>query len=395
MPPRKSLFSRSQLNWIIIVLSALIALLSLNQGASPWPTLARERIAGVELLFATDAAPAPPLLRLSLQLPPQLDAGSPLAAALERLLRGQLADPAEPAALIGPQRLPDRVHLTLDLTAGSDPLLRLLERLAQLPSSAQFEQQQHRLSAALHLAASAPQDPLWPRTIAPAADLAVLYRNWISRQQLRLISNAPLSAPLRSPLQAALARLPAGQPWTTTLAATAPHDRPSTPTQASRLQLFRTLPGRSDPDYDLTQLAIQWLRPAAEANQVALDWQPRRHASRLGLTATGVAIDPAQLLLRLQQATRDDPQALARLGATLRQRLQHGLEQPLQRLDLLETVAVYDLPLDALMRFDATIAALEDADASVTQQLHARLRTLLDPAAFIPTRSTALGESPR
>ena len=83
MAPRPPLFSRRQLNLIIFVTAAVIALLSVP--TSPWPEFQRSVLRQVPLSYSTASA-QPPELRLSFALPQQTLLPADAAELLQLLL---------------------------------------------------------------------------------------------------------------------------------------------------------------------------------------------------------------------------------------------------------------------------------------------------------------------
>lgn len=382
----KPLFSRTQLNWIIIILSAVIALLSLAPAPPPWPTLVRSQIAHVPLLHPLARTEQPLQIRLSLLLPPQLDAASPLATTLASLLSTQLRPLQQTGDTWQQQRHPDRVQLTVTAPS-THALSALLLQLQKPPSTLQFAEAERQLTAALRLAHHAQPQPLWPLGLENN-QLEALYRNWLSRAQLRLTATAPLESPWLQTLTAGLNDWPAGTPWSVDaprLVALQQHS----PAPRHQLRLLRQLPGRETVDYDSSALLVHWLRLQAQAADITLDWQPRRGGSRLSLQAeTSQPISASELLAPLQPI---DAHSLSQLAQRLETQLQQRRDQPLGWLDLLETLSAYDLPLDALPRFAATIAALQEENSPAQQQFFLQLAELLHPEAFIQIQRTPIG----
>ncbi|WP_210397220.1 hypothetical protein [Motiliproteus sediminis] len=387
MSSRKPLFSRQQLNWIIIILTIVIALLSLSSPSVSWPTLQRQTLAEVPLLSPAEPAEHPDLLRLVLLLPPYLDADAPLAASLEQLLATQLSAQPLPG-LIQRHRLPDRLRLTLRLQP-DNAIDALLDALARRPDPATLAEAQRRLTAARRLADHQPLPGAWPDHPANEDSLEQLYGNWISRAQLRLIAARPLTEQERNHWQQGLQRLAIGTPWPSTPPRLPASTQRSAPQTEHLLQVQRDLPGRHAPDYDPTLLAVQWLQQHAARAGVTLDWQPRRERSRLTLSYRGdTAIEPDRLLQQLAQVARSNDSDVAAMTDKLQQRLHASLSQPLGYLDLLETIATYELPLDALPRFAATIERFDDAS------LQRQLGELLNPAAYQTYRLSPLSQEP-
>lgn len=393
MAARKPFFSRKQLNWLIIVLVAVIALLSLTDPGERWPQLQRQQLNGVDVVWPLNSPHQPAMARLVLALPPHLSADSPLTVALTELLEEQLTVPPIDG-LIQLHRLPDRVRLTLTLD-NKQSLPTLLQRLRERPSPERLQRAQRRLTAALRLVSSSGNAALWPPlpeiTLTGAITtppLALIYDNWLSRAQLRIALNRSLDQDLRDQLQG-LEALASGTPWSAALPPLPAEQTIQRATSSYQTALLTELPGRQADDYDDQLLALLWLQPIAEASGLRMDWQPRAAGSRIGLfdqRAQPVTADNllADLQRRVEQRGPVDEKWLQRLERRLRNRL----GQPLTYLDLLETIVSYQLPLDSLTRFAATIAAADG------QQIQARAVALLDRSAYHVQQVIPLTQEP-
>ncbi|WP_421868153.1 hypothetical protein [Motiliproteus sp.] len=367
MKPHKPLFNRRQLNLIIIVCVAAVALLSID--TNPWPDFERRQLDGVVLTHLSDAE-QPAQLRLSFALPDPGLQMSTAALLLNELLQQRLQQ-AGLATQWQLQPHPDRltlIHTPASTADLSDRLAQLLNALT-MPFSLEQRQQQLALEQARrHLQRDQQSrlqrldrqlrgDPALPTAQA----LETLQQQLFNQTNLRLALRASEIDSWQPPLQSWLTQLPPGQPWppaetrTAPVAAAAPWQPLPGRNQGSFTQVLlhsRVLAGLSE------QFQIQQLSSAQRSWRV---WLPRHSDASL----------PNQLQSIQQRLNGMKDWEVRQLAEQIGEQLEALPQRPDALLEQLEVIAFYELPLDYLPRFEATIANLDGA--TLRQQLEAEL----------------------
>ena len=387
----KPLFSRRQLNLIILVSAALIALLSLPR--DNWPTLKQQTLPGTGLLLYSSPQGVSQL-RLLFKLPqPRLlppEAAQILAALLDKRLQ------ATPALIDADLRLhADRMTLQLNQPT-PEKLGLLLRALSQPLPDQQLDEQLKRQRAQQHLAGERltqlQQTDRWlngqDHSLENGDDsVHRLHLQLINPRHLTLSLTGPLSKPLFNQLDSQFALL------------AEPLDLSSLPRQeftsqtsnstlgSNLLAPLQQLPGRRDPDFATMRLLQRLLRELQPDNNGTQLITGQSHSWRVWFdSATAL---PMQLNLLQQQLAQQPDWELEQRADQLREQLQQRLQHPDALAELVETVAFYQLPLDYPARFDATIAALDGA------QLRRLLQHQLSLDSFVSSTitSTATNET--
>ncbi len=414
MAPRPPLFSRRQLNLIIFVTAAVIALLSVP--TSPWPEFQRSVLRQVPLSYSTASA-QPPELRLSFALPQQTLLPADAAELLQLLLEQRLAQTASAF-----KSNLHRDRLTLTITATSPALLALaLPQLAPLlrqpfePEALIQVIKQHR--AQQHLDRNQPS-PLqsaddWlqeqlppsknqkPNNLTDAA-ITQLQQQLFNRTQLRLSLTGSELEPITAALSAALEQFgpiqsDPEQPneKQSDQEHPSPNNTRATTQRPSAIDLspvagLQPLAGRQSPLFPQAVLLSRLLE--------ALTPEATLRLYSGSQTSWLVWLNPLQTsshwleeqITQIQQrlAAMKDWE-LERAGDDLLDQLEQRLEEPGVIAEQLEVIAFYQLPLDYLPQFEATIAGLTRAE--IRQQLLG----LLQPERFSypPTLATRLNNA--
>ena len=394
MASRPPLFSRRQLNILIMVTGVVIALLSIP--SEPWPQIERVQIQQVPLsTISSDDHPAE--LRLSFALPrPAL-----LPTAPEQILWQLLKQRLEQATTAFQVSL-YRDRISIAVTAS--PSGELLEALQQLPPllTEVFTEEAlnhgiDKLRAQRYLQRNNPA-PLeaadrWVRqqqaddslanALTPTA-ITRLQQQLFSRAQLRIslvsLAQEPIIAALNNTLQQFNSELTWDEnPQPKSISAT------TIAGDLSPVVALQTLPGRASSDFPGTLLLSRIL--ADLGPELTIRLHPNKDQSWLvWLTTTPNAqYDISGQIQRMQQRLAElKDWELERAADDLRELLQQRLQEPEALAEQLEVIAFYQLPVDYLTQFEATIAALSRTE--IRQQL----QHLLQPANFSYPKANAL-----
>ncbi|MEH6473782.1 MAG: hypothetical protein V7752_21380 [Halopseudomonas sp.] len=387
MASHTPLFSRRQLNIIIVITAMIIALLSIP--SEPWPQIQRLSLQQVPLSYIVDDD-RPFELRLSFALPKTALLPVEPALALRQLLDHRAG------ATFSTRLSSDR--LTISISAPSSTALA--QHLQQLPRLLlePFERTAIASSVKQHLAqrhinrqqrSAVQQADAWLRhhqppplsaTSGPITEdvINLLQQQLFSRSQLRLSLIGPQPETITAELSAMLEQFDIGKSWGQD--ATSPTaDQARVTEQLAPVAALQPLAGRQSAGFAEALLLSRML--AQLAPEATLQLHPGAKVSWLiwiepNRTDTSPTWLATQLkLIRHRLNTMKDWE-LERAADDLRQQLEHRLLQPQAIADQLEVIAFYQLPVDYLPQFDATIAALTRAE--IRQQLLA----LLQPERF-------------
>ncbi|MFT6917217.1 MAG: hypothetical protein ACJAWL_003574 [Motiliproteus sp.] len=404
MAPRPSMFSRRQLNLLIIVTATVIALLSIP--AEPWPQIQRSALPLMPLSYISDDD-LPPELRLSFALPrPSLLPPAPQRILLQ-LLEQRLASSGSAYSI----RL-HRDRITATIKAASASALRL--PLQQLPALLTQPFARDAINHAInleraqqHLRRNQPspllQADAWLPQQHPDSNPDEVSLELINLLQQRLFSRSPSSLsltglppePLIATLNSALQQFgsvfegsaPAGSVLggsespdpeltgardlraSSTRSAAAPAD-------LGPVAALQPLPGRASPRFPQALLLSRMLETLVP--EARIRFYPGSETSWL-IWLTPQASEPwltdqiRQLKLRLA-AMKD--WEFERAADDLRAQLERRMQDPAAIAEQLEVIAFYQLPVDYLPQFEATIASL------TRTQIRQQLLDLLQPGRF-------------
>ncbi|WP_207060692.1 hypothetical protein [Motiliproteus sp. SC1-56] len=331
----KPLFSRRQLNILMVAVTLAIALLanldddSGSRSAAEVPT-ERAEVAGVPVYWSSRHRQQPSTL-INLALPAEAKPQR-LYAVLQELT-GRL--PAEVKAL----RYPDR--WTVLLPGAADLASTLSALAAPLPDN-EWQTRLERQRTQRYLQGALPAQALTETGGNAAAQAANLHRRLLSRAQLSLsLSGTELNP---ASLEQALMRLPAGEPW------------PARSEMPEERGPGLALPGRHSPDYPETALTARLLTILAE-DRAAVEFIPGGLHSRLRIRPLQGSSDSAFKTLRQRLETAPERQ-LEGLQQQFLSDLQARLEDPEGFAYQQGVQAFYRLPLDYWPGFVARIEAL-------------------------------------
>lgn len=398
MATRTPLFSRRQLNLIIIVTATVIALLSIP--SEPWPKIQRTALLQVPLSYSINDD-QPSELRFSFALPQTTLVPSDAARLVLQLLELRIEQTAIPVKLSL-----HRDRLTVVIRASSSTtLIQALQQLAPLlrqpfeSATVTLALKQQRAQQYLDRNQRSPLQKAdnWLRRQLPlsqdgSADpateeaLSHLQQRLFSRTLLRLSLTGSDPEPLTTALSTTLEQLDAGQPWAIS-ADSAPTTYQPTATELFPVAALQPLPGRRSALFPQALLLTRLLDELTP--ETTLRFYPGREVSWLIWLTPSTAESPQRWLntqieqIRQRLAAMKDWE-LERAGDDLRDQLQQRMQQPQAFADQLEAIAFYQLGVDYLPQIDATIAALTRAE--IRQQL----LQLLQPERFsYPALSSA------
>ncbi|MEH6651688.1 MAG: hypothetical protein V7707_16840 [Motiliproteus sp.] len=399
--------SRRQLNFTIVICAVTIALLSIP--TESWPLIQRQQLHQVEISTisepATTSQPSAFQLRLIFALPQPSLQPQPAAQVLHRLLRTRLASAANLSARLHPDRLTVEISPTNIAAVELGPIANLLQ---QPFTAATIEEAIKRWRAQRYIGRhqrstetnavelidqrllqstlnNEDNNLISPQSLDPNVTVAAinqLQRQLFQPMQLRIsLIGSELDA-IGSEISTLLSQLDEDQTVAGNVIGSATAVRSiSTSTSTTDINAaYQTLAGRQQPDFAMTLLLsriVQQLNPANTvrlypgATSSQLLWLPHPPA------ATNLTTKPKQQTPN-NWLTAAIEQSLQHLGAMkdweldryadqLREQLELRLEQPEAIADQLEVIAFYQLPVDYLPQFDATIAALDGAQ--IRQQL--------------------------
>ena len=377
MKPRKPLFSRRQLNLIIIVCVAAIALLSLDP--NPWPELQRQQLHNVSVTY-TNSPDQQSRLQLSFALPnPGIDA-EPAAKLLAELLhlRFQSHDGLSSWQL---SLQPDRLTLIQPSIAPSAQQDRQLQQLVELLTRpfepAIIDEAIRRAQARRHLNRNQPNlreqaDTLLrnPQHQSPADPTAMnqLQQQLFSRAQLRIALLGQEPVQQLAALNALIEPLPPGQPWPSV---SEPFDANAPALQRTANIALQSLPGRQQPEFGqalLLSRILAELSPVTITQISGAEHSWRLWDLQLETNATARSRLDATLSAIQQRIAQQKDWELRHHADQLREQLQHRTEASDTLMPLLDTIAFYQLPLDYLPSFEAKIAAFDGAQLRILLQ---------------------------
>lgn len=361
----KPWFSRKQLNIIILVTTLAIALLSMT-GPKKLPTAQLEPLNGTQMVYMTEKGSSQ-YLRLSFLLPPGQHASEFAPQLLFRVLQEQLQ---QQVSLLPLRARLQHDRIQVDLITSEPPsqqaVTELLEALAQTGSDPLWLHTAQELQARRYLAQQSNPSPL--NQLSPLIGLnqrsqenAVylwqdFHRQVINRHNLHLSYLGPDIKPWRELLAQGLQLLP-----------TAPHKQQSADQwpQPQRLNrapqgyqtlMLRQTDGKADREFALQLLSIQLINRLLPAETLH-DWVTAGNHGYWLLASQSTEANT--LLLQLQSAIGEfsDRQFQDLQQQTLDQ-LQQIPENPEALLNQLESINLYQLPLDRLPKLAAQLEAV-------------------------------------
>lgn len=373
----KPLFSRKQLNIIILVTTLAIVLLASTGKPTPLPQVQQQQVAGTPLYSVQNNA-VQHRLRLSFALPTPYAAHRLDALLLQRLLLTQMQDSRQRApfsesdANIQLSLRADRFIVDLTLTE-LDELKRLLpaliQQLQQPPDSALLLDAATELEARTYLehqqlSAAQQQMAFWlegrPQTALDLQLWQAFKARTLSRAQLSLslISTTPEAA---LPALASLQQLPSGYAWVTPGASfQQPQSRDYQQGEYYIVQLGRPIPGRSSPAFQQQQIALRLLQHSAEAEGLSSHWQALATQGWLEFSAySQKPISADMLLTRLSNHIKQlSDTELTDFTDTVATKFEDVISQPSDLLEQLDAIAFYQLPTNYLQSFSDGLAQL-------------------------------------
>ncbi len=397
----KPLFSRRQLNIIILVTALAIALLSATGDRRELPEISLQQQHQIPIYLLENDQPDT-RISLSFALPEPLIDHRPFGRFTRQVLHSNLTDLSENPefqrqnARISIVSHPDRVEIRLahsDSGAIAALAELLIAQLRQPPERDRWQQmlRQHRAESYLEKQSADPallQMRNWLAPSAPGTETEPPYpyqrflqfQNQLlsrSRLSIALISADPES--LVAPLAPVLSRLPEGAIPSTQIPAPLPiRQQTLSGLDNNQILLGRHTSGRRDADFATELTAVRLLQTLAGDLNINSQWSPLAAASPLILQLiTTDTITPGTVFERLQQQLQQlSDDQLDQHRQQLLERFSETLKNPERLAGQLESIAFYRQPPDYLNGFVSRLNQLS------SREIRDRTEELLDSQQY-------------